>query len=62
MKLVVMISVPDGRPVIGQVPCSNVFVAAGHEGNGLALVPSYLLPRYMNAQIYSETNSNSDLG
>ncbi|XP_031406472.1 uncharacterized protein LOC116215050 [Punica granatum] len=28
---------PDGRPVIGQVPCSNVFVAAGHEGSGLSL-------------------------
>lgn len=29
---------PDGKPVIGPVPgLSNVFVAAGHEGEGLAL-------------------------
>lgn len=30
---------PDGKPVIGPVPgLSNVFVAAGHEGEGLTLV------------------------
>lgn len=31
--------VPDGKPVIGLVPgFSNVFLAAGHEGEGLSLV------------------------
>uniref|UniRef100_A0A2P2NFC7 FAD-dependent oxidoreductase domain-containing protein 1 n=1 Tax=Rhizophora mucronata TaxID=61149 RepID=A0A2P2NFC7_RHIMU len=29
---------PDGRPVIGPVPClPNVFFATGHEGSGLSL-------------------------
>lgn len=33
------LTVPDGKPVIGPVPgLSNVFVAAGHEGEGLTLV------------------------
>lgn len=31
--------VPDGKPFIGLVPgFSNVFLAAGHEGEGLSLV------------------------
>jgi hypothetical protein len=31
--------VPDGKPVIGPVPgLSNVFLATGHEGQGLSLV------------------------
>lgn len=30
---------PDGKPVIGAVPgLSNLFLAAGHEGEGLSLV------------------------
>lgn len=34
-----LVSVPDGKPVIGPVPSlSNVFLATGHEGEGLSLV------------------------
>lgn len=34
-----IVQVPDGKPVIGPVPgLSNVYVAAGHEGEGLTLV------------------------
>ena len=30
---------PDGKPVIGPVPgLANVFLATGHEGEGLTLV------------------------
>lgn len=33
------VSVPGGKPMIGRVPgLSNVFLAAGHEGEGLTLV------------------------
>lgn len=32
-------SVPDGKPVIGNVPgLSNLFLATGHEGGGLSMV------------------------
>lgn len=31
---------PDGKPMIGPVPgCSNLLIAAGHEGEGLTLAP-----------------------
>lgn len=34
-----LVSVPGGKPMIGPVPgLSNVFLAAGHEGEGLTLV------------------------
>lgn len=33
------VSVPDGKPVIGPVPgLANVFLATGHEGEGLTMV------------------------
>jgi sarcosine oxidase subunit beta len=32
--------VPDGRPIMGEVPtCRGLYVAAGHEGDGIALGP-----------------------
>lgn len=34
-----LVLVPDGKPVISPVPgLSNLFLAAGHEGEGLSLV------------------------
>lgn len=39
MTKIFLISVPDGKPVIGPVPgLSKVFLATGHEGLGLSLV------------------------
>jgi hypothetical protein len=41
--------VPDGKPVIGFVPdLSNVVIATGHEGSGLALVSRLCKPSSVN--------------
>ena len=38
-KVILDVSVPDGKPVIGPVPgLSNVLLATGHEGGGLSMV------------------------
>lgn len=43
------VSVPDGKPVIGFVPdMSNVLIATGHEGSGLALVSRLGKPAPVN--------------
>lgn len=40
---------PDGKPVIGPVPgFSNVFIAAGHEGEGLTLVQFHTFSSFLN--------------
>lgn len=39
MTKIFLVSVPDGKPVIGPVPgLSKIFLATGHEGLGLSLV------------------------
>ena len=39
MKSILVVPVPDGKPVIGPVPnFSNVLIATGHEGGGLSMV------------------------
>lgn len=41
LTCIVLLSVPNGKPVIGPVPgLSNVYLAAGHEGSGLLMVSS----------------------
>jgi hypothetical protein len=47
------VSVPDGKPVIGFVPdLSNVLIATGHEGSGLALVSGLCKPSSVNVSSF----------
>lgn len=44
MHITLLVSVPDGKPVIGPVPgLPNVIIATGHEGGGLSMVISLFL-------------------
>lgn len=38
-KYILLLPVPDGKPVIGPLPdFKNVLIATGHEGGGLSMV------------------------